>query len=213
VALAAPISFHDDGLLSRWTRTPTFDVAALVRGFGNVPATLMQAAFQLLRPTLGLSKAVGLIDRMWDDEYLDAFFALEAWGSDNVPFPGGAYRRYIEELYRNDALVRGTLTISGRRVSLRDLRCPVMAVTFEHDHIVPAQSAAALLDHVGSTDKQRLHLQGGHVGAVVSRHAKRGLWPELERFWTSRESILVHQPPGRAGTASGAPAAARRSAS
>jgi polyhydroxyalkanoate synthase subunit PhaC len=188
VALAAPIDFHDDGLLSRWTRTPTFDVGALVDAFGNVPWPLMQASFHLLRPTLHLAKAVTLVDRAWDDEFLDGFLATERWGHDNVAFPGACYQRYVEELYRGNALVRGTFTLSGRPARLDTIDCPVLAVTFEHDHIVPPASAAALLGHVASPDRDRLHLAGGHVGAVVSRKAAAGLWPALSRWWSERDT-------------------------
>ena len=137
--------------------------------FGNVPWQLMQSAFHLLRPTLSLSKAVQLIDRAWDDEFLDGFFALETWGNDNVSFPGECYRRYVRELYREDALIRGTFMLSGRPARLQSIRCPVLAISFEHDNIVPWKSAAALLAEVQSTDTEHVHLQGGHVGAVVRR--------------------------------------------
>ncbi len=187
VALAAPIAFADAGQLGAWTRTRSFDVGALVEACGNVPWQLMQGAFHLLRPTLALSKMVGLVDRLWDDAFRDGFFALETWGNDNVPFPGACYRRYIEELYRGDALVRGTFTLSGQTVRLGDIRCPTLAVTFEHDTIVPSASAACLLDHVGAADKQRIHLPGGHVGAVVSRKASEGLWPRLSGWWADRD--------------------------
>src|SRR5207237_787902 len=107
---------------------------------------LMQGAFQLLRPTLGLAKAVQLLDKAWDDEFLDGFFALEAWGNDNVSFPGECYKEYVEQLYKKDALLEGTLTLSGRPAKLESIRCPVLAVTFEHDTIVPWRSAAVLLE-------------------------------------------------------------------
>ncbi|MEN9796543.1 MAG: hypothetical protein RL653_239 [Pseudomonadota bacterium] len=188
VALAAPVAFHDDGLVSTWTRQEGFDLEALVDGAGNVPWQLMQAAFQMLRPTLPLAKAVGVVDKFWNDEYLDGFFALETWGNDNVSFPGEAYRRYVEELYRKDALVKGEFTLSGKPVSLRDIRCPTLAITFEHDNIVPASSAMPLLDQVGAEDKQRIHQVGGHVGAVVSRAASRGLWPQISDFWAKRDA-------------------------
>jgi polyhydroxyalkanoate synthase len=187
VALAAPVAFADGGLLSTWTRSPSFDVASLVAAFGNVPWPLMQASFQLLRPTLGLSKAVGVIDRAWDDEFLDGFFALETWGNDNVSFPGACYQRYVEELYRRDALLGGDFTLSGEQVLLERLRCPTLVVTFEHDNIVPVASAAVLLERIGSTDKRRIHLAGGHVGAVVSRKASGRLWPELSEFWAGHD--------------------------
>jgi polyhydroxyalkanoate synthase subunit PhaC len=186
--VAAPVTFTDDGLLSAWTRSPTFDVAAMVHAFGNVPWPLMQAAFHMLRPTLGLSKTVSLVDRAWDDEFLDGFLALETWGNDNVSFPGEAYRRYVEELYRKDALAKGTLRVSGRPARLDAITCPVLAVTFEHDNIVPSASAAAVLDLVLSPRKEHVHLQGGHVGAMVSKAALRGLWPRLSAFWSGLES-------------------------
>jgi polyhydroxyalkanoate synthase len=188
VALAAPVDFHDDGLLSRWTRTPTFDVGAIVDAFGNVPWPLMQASFHMLKPTANLAKAVALLDRAWDDEFLDGFLATERWGNDNVSFPGECYRRYVEELYRGNALVRGTFTLSGTPARLDAIDCPVLAVTFEHDHIVPTASAAALLTHVSSPDHAQLHLAGGHVGAVVSRKAATGLWPQLSRWWSERDT-------------------------
>jgi polyhydroxyalkanoate synthase len=181
--LAAPIDFHDGGILSQWTRTTTFDVGALVRGAGNVPWQLMQSAFHLLKPTLSLTKAVGLVERAWDDEFLDGFFAVERWGNDNVSFPGAAYERYVQRLYRDNALVAGTMTLRGRPAKLDAIECPVHVVTFADDHIVPAASAAALLDHVSSRDKVHLPLRGGHVGAVVSRRASERLWPALASFW------------------------------
>jgi polyhydroxyalkanoate synthase len=186
IALAAPIRFDDDGMLSRWVRSPQFDVDALVDGFGNVPWPVMQASFQLLRPTLGLWKAVKLIDRAWDDRFLDGFFAMETWGNDNVSFPGECYRRYIRELYREDRLLHGTFALSGRPVDLGAIECPVMAVTFAHDNIVPWQSAAALCDLVGSDDVEHVHLPGGHVGAVVSSAAAAQLWPKMADFWIER---------------------------
>lgn len=185
--LAAPVRFHDHGLLSAWTRTKSFDLDALLAAKGNVPWQLMQSAFNLLRPTLPLSKAVQVLDRAWNDEFLNGFLALETWGSDNVSFPGECYRRYVQELYREDALARGTFTLSGRAARLEQVQCPVLAVSFEHDNIVPWQSAAAVIDAVSSSDKELVHLAGGHVGAVVSKAAGKTLWPKLSSFWSARD--------------------------
>jgi polyhydroxyalkanoate synthase len=194
VALAAPIRFADAGIMAEWVRSPGFDVRTLVSACGNVPWPLMQATFQMLQPTLNLAKTVGLIDRAWDDEFLDSFLALETWGHDNVSFPGAAYQRYIEDLYRDDKLVRGELLLSGRPARLDAITCPTLAVTFEHDHIVPTSCAAVLLDHVSSTDTEHIHLNGGHVGAVVSRKAASGLWPQMSDWWIEREQRVARRP-------------------
>ena len=188
LALAAPIRFHDDGLLSKWTNTKAFDIRAVVDAFGNVPWQLMQSSFQLLRPTLQLSKNVSLLDKIWDDEYVNGFLALDMWGNDNVAFPGACYERYVDELYRKDALVRGELTLSGEPVDLAKITCPVLAVTFQHDNIVPQASAAELVERVGATDKTCWALPGGHVGAVVSKSAAKNLWPKMSAFWAQRDT-------------------------
>lgn len=187
VLVAAPVAFHDEGLLSRWTRTRSLDTAALVLGAGNVPWQLMQGAFQLLRPTLPLAKAVSLAQKAWDDQFLDGFFALETWGNDNVSFPGACWRTYVEELYRGDALVRGALRLGGRAVRLSAIACPVLCVTFEHDDIVPHRSASVLLEHLSGPDTEHLHLPGGHVGAMVSSAAAKKLWPRMRAFWAARD--------------------------
>jgi polyhydroxyalkanoate synthase len=207
--IAAPVRFDDDGLLARWTRSRTFDAEAIVAGAGNVPWQLMQSAFHLLRPTLNLSKAVHLLDRAWDDQYLDGFLALETWGNDNVSFPGECFKTLIR-LYREDALARDAFTLAGRPVRLGDIRCPTLAVTFEHDNIVPWPSAAALTERVGAADKERIHLPGGHVGAVVSRAAAKALWPALSAWWAARDgeaAAVAAQPV--AAPAAAAPASAR----
>jgi len=187
LALAAPIDFSNAGIMSTWTRTPTFDTSSLLDAFGNVPWRLMQASFRMLRPTLNAAKVVAVLDRAWDDEFLDGFLATEHWGNDNVSFPGACYVRYIDELYRENRLVAGTFTVCGRPALLPSIKCPVLAVAFADDHIVPLASAQPLIDLVGSRDKQIVVDRGGHVGAVVSRKAADRLWPALHTFWAQRD--------------------------
>ena len=209
VALAAPVRFKDSGILAAWTNTKSFDVDALCDANSLVPWQLLQGAFHLLRPTLGLMKAVQLLDRAWNDEFLDGFLALETWGNDNVSFPSEVYRRYVKELYRDDALAKGTFRLSGRPARLENLECPLLAVTFEHDGIVPWAGAAELVEQAGSRDKRRVHLPGGHVGAVVSKHAAKTLWPELSAFWAARDEKAPLSEGRRAQTRSVGSAALR----
>lgn len=187
-SLAAPVSFADDNLLSRWTRSPGFDVDAVVAATGCVPWQLLQGAFGMLRPTLPLSKAVGVIDRAWNDPFLDGFLALEAWANDNVALPGGFFRTYINDVYRADGLVNASLMLLGQRVELGRIACPTLTVAFSHDTIAPYDSCVALHDRVGSADKVLLPMRGSHVGGVVSRKASQGLWPELAAFWAARDA-------------------------
>lgn len=188
LALAAPVDFTRAGIMATWTRTPSFDVRAIVEAFGNVPWPLMQASFQMMRPTLPAAKAVSVLDRGWDDDFLDGFLATEKWGRDNVSFPGACYATYIEELYRGNKLVTGEFHVLGRPARLSSLRVPVLAIAFADDGIVPVPSAEPMIALAGSRDKQLLVDRGGHVGAVVSRRAATRLWPAMHTFWAQRDA-------------------------
>ncbi len=191
--LAAPISFDDDGLLAKFSNIKTLDLEAMTAAFGNIPWPLMQFGFHLLRPTNNLSKAVFVMDKATDDEFLDGFFALETWGNDNVSFPGRAFVRYIQELYRNNALIRGEFTLSGELVDLKTIAMPLLNIAFQHDNIVPVESAAILNDLVSSKDKTLHRLSGGHVGAVVSKKAANGLWPLISDWWREQDAVLENK--------------------
>ncbi|MEM9454833.1 MAG: alpha/beta fold hydrolase [Myxococcota bacterium] len=191
VTLAAPIDFRKGGMLSDWAGTRNFDVGAMIDALGNVPWQLMYAAFQWLRPTLPMTKAVALAERGWDDEFLDGFLALERWGNDGVSFPGECYRRYVEALYRDNALFEGRFCLSGQPARLERITCPTMVVTFGRDHIVPEACSRVLVDRVGSADKRALSLPGGHVGSVVSRKGAAKLWPQLSQWWSEHELRVI----------------------
>lgn len=187
--LAAPISFDDDGLLAEFSNIKTLDLNVMNRAFGNIPWPLMQFGFHLLRPTMNLSKAVYMMDRSDDDEFLDGFFALETWGNDNVSFPGRAFVRYIQELYRENRLIKGEFALGGEIINLKSLAMPVLNIAFKHDNIVPVESAAILNELISSEDKTLHRLSGGHVGAVVSSKARNGLWPLISDWWRERDPV------------------------
>ncbi len=186
-ALAAPVDFHDDGLLSTWIRQPNFDVNSLVGNLGNMPWQLMQATFHMLKPTLNLAKAVHFLDRMGDERFLESFLAMETWANDNVSFPGGAYRDYVNALYHENALMRGTLRVNGVPAKLENITCPTFVLSFSDDHIVPGDSASVLVERVGAKDVTHMHLPGGHVGAVVSSAAAKHLWPKISEWWAAHD--------------------------
>lgn len=191
--LAAPVSFADDGLLAAFSNIKTLDVDMMGDAFGNIPWPLMQFGFHLLRPTMNLAKAVHVMDRAWDDEFLDGFFALETWGNDNVSFPGRAFARYINELYRRNLLIKGEFALSGEVVHLQNITVPLLNIAFQHDNIVPVESAAVLNELVSSTDKTVHRLAGGHVGAVVSKKAAKGLWPLISHWWRDHDDVIQAQ--------------------
>jgi polyhydroxyalkanoate synthase len=187
VDLAGPIDFSRGGMLRRMVDPRWFDGGAIADA-GNVAPTQMQAGFVALRPTLDLAKLVGLPDLIGDARAQQSFGALEAWASDNIPFPGEAYRTYIRDLYQANQLVRGEHRVRGQRVDLRAITAPTLVITADRDTICPSDAATALCEHVGSKDATVLRVAGGHVGAVVGSRAARDMYPALTAWLQARLS-------------------------
>ncbi len=181
VNLAGPIDFTQAGQLAYLVDPRWFDVDAITAA-GNVSAEQMQSGFSALRPTLAISKWVGLVDRAHTPGALESFTALERWSSDNVPFPAAAYATYIRELYQQNALVAGEHRVAGRRVDLHSIACPTLVVAADGDTICPLPAARALASSVGTEDTDVAVVPGGHVGAVVGSRARAHLYPRIARF-------------------------------
>ncbi|MCA9585410.1 MAG: alpha/beta fold hydrolase [Myxococcales bacterium] len=183
VDLLGPIDFEHSGRLGTMVDKRWFDAEA-VAAAGNVSATQMQSGFLALAPTTSVSKWVGFADRGHEPRSREAFLALETWASDNIPFPAAAYRRYIGELYQQNQLARGEHHVAGKRVDLKRITCPVLAVVAERDAICPPKAATALLDLCGAQVKDVLSVPGGHVGAVVGSRAQKDLYPRMAAWLT-----------------------------
>jgi len=185
IDLAGPIDFTKGGMLRTMVDRRWFDADAIADA-GNVSPEQMQSGFTALRPTLEVGKHVAMPELVLDAAAYDGYRALDAWASDNIPFPAAAYRTYIGELYQDNRLVAGTHRALGRAVKLDAIRCPTAVVVADRDTICPPAAATALLDHVATSDKTTLRVPGGHVGAVVGSRASRELYPALARWLDAR---------------------------
>ena len=192
VLLTAPLAFHDQGLLSAWTRAPFFNPRDVTKVTGHVPGWVTQPAFQILKPMGQTSKVLRLWQNLGNPGFLDLFRCLETWINDNVSIPDGFFHDLVEQLYQKDALVKGTLRFDDGPVMLEDVRVPALVIAAAHDHIVPPASAiepsrrfASAQNSLppGRAANSSTHrcevLDGGHIGVVVGGQARRRLWPLL----------------------------------
>lgn len=191
--LAGPIDFTHAGRLGTMVDERWFDPVAMTAA-GNLGAQQMQSGFLALAPTGSISKWIGLADKFHDPKARTSFAALETWASDNIPFPAGAYVTYIKELYQQNLLFKGDHWVGGRRVDLKNIHCPVMAIVAERDAICPPKAATALLDATSSKVKDVLSVPGGHVGAVIGSRAAKELYPRL-RDWFAKHGAVATQAP------------------
>lgn len=146
IAMATPVDFHDEGLLSRWTAPSRFDVDQVVEAYGHVPTWLLEGGFRMLSPLSNLTKWRDLWRGREREGFVATWRRMEQWSSDNVPFPAEVYRQYIRDTYQTNALYRGEMVVGGARVDLRGISAPTLAVIATRDNVVPPRSARALAD-------------------------------------------------------------------
>ncbi len=187
-AMATPIDFQDNGLLSRWTRPDTFNVDSVVDTFGNVPTWLMEGGFRFLAPIGNVTKFRDLWKNRDKEGFVDTWRAMERWSSDNVPFPGEVYRQYIRDCYQTNAFMRGEMLADGARIDLGAITQPLLVVLAQRDHIVPRSSAAALLDVAGTKDPTVLEFPTGHIGLSTSSRAPVSFWPPISDWLAEHDA-------------------------
>jgi polyhydroxyalkanoate synthase subunit PhaC len=186
IDMAGPIDFSQIGLFGLWLDRRYFDVDRFVDTLGSVPADLVKAGFKLLKPTMDLSTNLNLWWNLWNDKYVEGFTALNKWANEYVAFPGEFFRQWVRDFYQGNKLFRGELVFGGRPVRLANIQCPLFVVGAREDYIAPPAAVRALIDAVGSREKEYIELPGGHISLIAGRGAAVHCWPKVSAWLAPR---------------------------
>ena len=187
ITLASPVDFSKGGKLAQWCAPEVLDIDRIVEVFGNLPATLIEAVFTMMRPTAKTRAALRFFDHADEPRAHEAYSALAQWSDDWIPVPGRAAREWITDFYQHNQLITGGLRIGGEEVDLRRISAPALAIAAESDEISPPASIAPFVDVISSVDRTLLVLPGGHIGLVAGRAARNVLWPQLREWLGTRK--------------------------
>ena len=183
-----PVDFSKMQLFRSMSDERVFDIDRLVDSVGIIPADMVVAGFDALRPASRIAGQIRLWDNLWNDEFVKGYRMMERWGNETLPLPGGYFRQTIKELMRGNALYEGTLRIGGRKVDLGKITVPFLHVIAQYDHIVPPACAQPLVQRVGSRDKEEVMLPGGHVSIAAGPNAVKRMWPKLDSWLQKRST-------------------------
>jgi polyhydroxyalkanoate synthase len=189
ILLAAPLDFSDKtaGGFSRWASNPAFNADRIAETLGNVPGEMIDAGAKLLKPVENyIGTYVNLWDNLNDNACVEAWHAMNTWVRDIIPMSGAAYRQLINDFYKQDRLMAGTLAIRGEPVSLAKLRANLLNVIAEADHITPPCQSERVMQLVGSQDKELYRVKGGHIGIMAGRGAEKTTWPHIDAWLAAR---------------------------
>jgi len=192
ILLTAPLDFSNKETITfkRWLDERYFDVEKVLQAFGNMPAEMIDYGAKALKP---VDNYIINYLRLWDNldnpKVVEAWHAMNTWVTDNIPMSGAAFRQLIVDLYRNDRLMQGTMTLRGQLVDLSRIRANLLTVIAEGDHITPSCQSEPIMDKVSSTDKELFRVRGGHIGIMAGSGAFKTTWPHLNEWLAARSAL------------------------
>lgn len=171
-----------------------------IQRWPSVPGSFLNAITLAAAPlTIGCAPWLDRLACGFDGDAMNTLLRVERWTLDELPLPGRLVTDIVQRLYRDNAFLRGTLILGGRRAAPEHFTAPLLSVIDTRCSLVPPQSVEPFHRAAGSPDTRLLHYRGDagvllqHVGMLVGRSARQHLWPEILRW------IHVHAPHGPSG--------------
>ncbi|MBD0264761.1 MAG: class III poly(R)-hydroxyalkanoic acid synthase subunit PhaC [Tolypothrix sp. Co-bin9] len=192
IVMVTPVDFHiNEGLLNVWSGSSlgsqALDVDLIVDTLGNIPGSLLNFTFIMLKPFgLGVKKYVDLLEIIDCEDKLLNFLRMEKWIFDSPDQAGEAFRQFIKDFYQGNKLIKGQIEIGKKRVDLKNIHMPILNIYAEQDHLVLPASSLALEKYIASVDYTVRSFPVGHIGMYVSNKVQRNLPPTIVDWLKAR---------------------------
>jgi polyhydroxyalkanoate synthase len=186
VTIAAPIDMKKLGALWWTARLAQSQVKPITERMGNVPGVLSSTAFKMMNPLKTMTRYADLWANLWNAEYLEGHEAMRRFLDDFIPYPQAAFEQLVGELVAENAIAEGKLVMGGRKIDLQSVTCPLLCVAGDEDQVTTKGSAKALVNLVGSRDKEFVVVPGGHIGVVAGASSRERLWPKIVEWFSAR---------------------------
>ena len=172
----AQVDFAQAGELQHFIDDEQLKMVASLSPEGFLDGRYMATTFNLLRGR----------DLIWNyvtqnyllgQDYVP--FDLLHWNGDTTNLPAKWHLSYLTDLYRDNRLVAGTMTVDGTPIDLTTVATPSYVQAGREDHIAPADSVWKLTELFAGPLKFVL-AGSGHIAGVVNPPAA-GKY----QFWTN----------------------------
>ncbi len=182
---ATPIDIEKEKtIIEHWAAHLNAD--DLVDTFGNVPGWLLNFVFFLRNPIETTLKYPRYFSEPRTLDEIMQFFAIETWLYDSTPIIGEVYREIVDQIYRQNLLIKNKMKVGSDIINLKNITIPVLNIIGTTDDLVPPSSSKSIMNAIGSTDKKLVEFPTGHVGLCISQIAHEKLWPEVGSWLAQR---------------------------
>ena len=184
----APIDFHAGepvigevlGQLAPGGRLRFYE-ALVAAGGGVLKGRHMLAGFIMIQPGAEISRQIELLLHLDDERQVGRYREFEDWFKHTQDIPGAFYLWIVRNLFCDNALIKGELSVRSQNVDLGRIDMPLALLAGATDHITPPDQVFALAEHA-STPATLVHREissGGHLGLFMGHESLRRHWPPL----------------------------------
>jgi polyhydroxyalkanoate synthase len=187
VLLDAPLAFGErGGPLARAVRAAPH-ASVIRRAAGSpVPGSVINALSLAAAPdAFHVQRLADLAASLLDPQALAIHMRVERWAFDEFPLPGQLFEDVLEQLYREDRFVQGSLQVGTRTTGIDTVRAPIFAVVNPPGRLVPPRSILDGLAAIPNLSSQVLEYEADrgpmlqHVGPLVAPLSHERLWPKI----------------------------------
>ncbi|HEX3595116.1 MAG TPA: alpha/beta fold hydrolase [Polyangiaceae bacterium] len=176
VTVGAPVDFGKMAAAHWMARLGAFTVAPITSLVGNIPGWWSTLGFKLMAGTRSITRWIDFVNRLDDAEYLRTFDTINTWINELIPYPRDAFRQVVKDVVAGNKLMTDELTFGGKRCELGAIHQSLLAFAGRDDNVALPRATHAIMDRVGSTDKELVEVTGGHVAIIGGNHAPHEVW-------------------------------------
>lgn len=188
VTTVTPTNFDTDkGLLNIWMKGT--DAEMLGDVYRNMPGDIMNLGFLLMNPArLMIDKYVGFVKNIDNKTFVENFIRMEKWIFDSPDVPNATFKQFIVDCFKKNLLIQSKLSIDGEIVDLKKITMPVINFYGKYDHLVPPEACDRFIQEIGSTDKEDVCFNTGHIGIYVSSKYQKEFAPKIAHWLQERDN-------------------------
>ena len=171
IVAAVPIDFSVSAVPVEWIegmKNGIFSMDRLIDVYGLIPSYYVGGLFQAVSSPINNSPYVALLNRAHDDKFVEKWQRMNKWTNEHVPVTGEAFRQFINDLLKDNKLIKGEMTVRGEKVDLAKIKSNLLVISSKKDHLVPKEQSLPLLDAVSSEDKTTELVDAGHVTLTLT---------------------------------------------
>ncbi|WP_436491992.1 alpha/beta fold hydrolase [Actinokineospora sp. HUAS TT18] len=164
-------------------------LTAAYRLVGGAPRALVKRAFQLSAIDKVITKPYAILSHLDDADFLAQLEAVDRFTDNMIAYPGRTFGQIYHRFFRANDLAEGAFDLGGRRISLAEVKVPVLVVAGTGDSIAPQRAVRHLVDVLDNAADVEFHTApGGHLGVLAGRGARATTWKYIDEF------LAVHNP-------------------